>query len=554
MNKERKKQRKNDGGFLSGVLILSFSTVLVKVIGLAYKIPMLAYLGAEGMGYFNSAYEIYALLCVFSTAGLPVALSMLIAARRERGEDALCAIRRIDRSAVRVFLLLGVCGTVLLTLLAKPISKGIGNEDAFFCILAIAPALLCVCFSSAVRGYFQGFGRMTPTAISQLIEALGKLIFGVWFAAIALKKGMALPKVAAFAVLGLTLGTLLSALYLFLLKAADPNRCAISSRSQPKERTLSTLLKIAVPITVSSAVLNLTRLIDMTLIMRRLQAIGMSAPSANEIYGSYTTLAVPVFGLIPSLITPISLALVPKLSAAIEGRNKDEEAVVADRSIRLTVLLAMPASFGIAVYARPILSLLFSGENEAISISAPLLSLLGVSILFSGLITTTNAILQSYRCTLRPILSMAIGALIKILTAYLLIGMPAVGIYGAPISTFLCNLTVTGLNFYFLRSCVSGGQRVSGFFQIWCKPLVASTFAILASLAVYLSVERMLGNETAAFLGAVATAVLVYGIFALLLRIVTKEDVALLPMGQRLLSRMERSRKSHRGTQMNIKE
>jgi len=149
---------------------------------------------------------------------------------------------------------------------------------------------------------------------------------------------------------------------------------------------------------------------------------------------------------------------------------------------------------------------------------------------------------------------MAIGALIKILTAYLLIGMPAVGIYGAPISTFLCNLTVTGLNFYFLRACVAKGRRVSGFFQIWCKPLVASTFAILASLAVYLSVERMLGNETAAFLGAVATAVLVYGIFALLLRIVTKEDVALLPMGQRLLSRMERSRKPHRGTQMNIKE
>lgn len=542
MKKEKGKQvkEKRDGGFMSGVLILSLSTVIVKVIGLAYKIPMLSYLGAEGMGYFNSAYEIYALLCVISTAGLPVALSMLIAARRERDtqkQEAFGSIRRIYRSALCIFLILGGGGTALMLAFAKPISLWIGNEGAFLCVLAIAPALFCVCFSSAVRGYFQGFHRMAPTAISQLIEAFGKLIFGVWFASIALKKGMDIPSVAAFAVLGLSLGTLLSSLYLFLLKAADPNRQERVSLIAEKEQPFSTLLRIAVPITVSSAVLNVTRLIDMTLIMRRLQTAGMSAAEANAIYGSYTTLAVPVFGLIPSLITPISLALVPKLSAAIESRSREEEAMVTDRSIRVAVLFAMPASMGIAVYARPILSLLFSGEEEAIAVAAPLLSLLGFSILFSGLITTTNAILQSYRCTGKPILSMAVGAVVKIVTAYGLIGIPSVGVYGAPISTFFCNLTVTAMNFYFLGICVPKGQRVSGFFRVWCKPLAASSFAILGSLAVYLPMERWTENGTVAFLSAVVTAVLVYGIFALLLRIVTEEDIALLPMGTQLLNR-----------------
>ena len=155
--------------FLSGVFVLSASTVIVKIIGLAYKIPMIAKLGAQGMGYFNSAAEIYAVLCVISTAGLPVALSMLISADRESGR--FLGIRKIDRAATVLFLMLGALGSTGMALFARPIATMIGNADAYLCILAIAPALFFVCFSSAIRGYFQGFQNMMPTAVSQLIEA-----------------------------------------------------------------------------------------------------------------------------------------------------------------------------------------------------------------------------------------------------------------------------------------------------------------------------------------------------------------------------------------------
>ena len=189
--KKYTKRESVGGGFISGVFILSLSTLIVKVIGLAFKIPMLSLLGMEGMGYFNSAYEIYALLCVASTAGLPVALSILISSARASEDDL--KISEVYRAAVRIFFVLGALGTAIMLILARPLSWWIGNDDAYFCILAIAPALLFICLASAIRGYCQGFENMKPTAISQLIEALSKLVLGVSFAFMGIKRGFSIP-------------------------------------------------------------------------------------------------------------------------------------------------------------------------------------------------------------------------------------------------------------------------------------------------------------------------------------------------------------------------
>ena len=379
---------------------------------------------------------------------------------------------------------------------------------------------------------------MLPTAISQLIEALGKLIFGVWFASIAVQKGMELPKIAACAILGLSLGTLLSALYLCLEKVIFRDRSKYPcERLDVSDRGdgISTLLRIAIPITLSSAVLGVTRLVDMAFILRRLQDIGYSVSKANEIYGAYTTLAVPVFSLIPSLIAPISMALVPKLSAAIERRSTEEQAELSDRSIRLTSLLAVPASMGVAVYAKPILLLLFANEASAVELAAPLLSVLGISILFSGLITTTNAVLQSYRQAGKPMISMSIGALVKMLFAYFLIGIPSVGIYGAPISTLLCDLTITLINLSFLGGAIPKSKRSGGVWQVYYKPLAAALLAILASLTVYLPIVKYKNQDTVALLLAMIVATIVYLIFGILFKMITTEDIALLPMGEKIL-------------------
>ena len=524
--------KKNGKGFVSGVLMLSLSTFIVKVIGLAYKIPMMSLLGAEGMGYFNSAYEIYALLCVISTAGLPVALSILISADAEGGRWR--RIERIYRTAMTLFGIIGGAGSLFMLLFAERISAFIENTNAAGCIIAIAPALLFVCVASAVRGYFQGLCRMTPTAVSQLIEAMGKLILGVSFARLAIDRGYGIPVASAFAVVGLSLGTLLSAVYLLILKAISNKRLSKEIQDScgvGELNILGTLVRIAVPITLSSAVLGVTRVIDMALIMRRLQDIGYTSVGANSVYGAYTTLAVPIFGLVPSLITPISLALVPRLSSAIEKGSAAAQSEVVSSSLRMTVLLSMPASVGVAVYSRPILELLFSSQREAIDTSAPLLSLLGISILFSCVITTANAILQSYRQTSKPIISMALGALVKVVSAYLLIGVPSIGVWGAPISTLLCNITVTAIDVYYICKYV---PRIESIVDLYARPLGASLAMMVISFAVFASISYLTEAGAVAFIAALLVAVAAYFVLSLLFGAVRREDILMLPFGEKI--------------------
>ena len=268
-----------------------------------------------------------------------------------------------------------------------------------------------------------------------------------------------------------------------------------------------------------------SRMIDMAFIMRRLQDIGVSAANANKIYGSYTTLSLPVFSLVPAFIPPITESLIPRLSAAVAGGDAEEQRRAVSNAFRLTAFLAMPAGMGIALYARPILSILFAGQYEAIDIASPLLSILGASVVFSCVITTTNAVLQSYRKTVLPIISMAVGSVIKIISAYVLIGIESIGVYGAPISTFLCNVCITAMNLYF----ISGVFKGESLFKIWFRPFAASLGGILLSLAAYIPLTSALKSETLAFMIVLPIALIGYFAFAVLTRAVVKEDLLLLP-------------------------
>ena len=518
--------------FFSGVFVLSLSTVIVKVIGLIYKIPMLSYLGAEGMGYFNSAYEIYALLCIISTAGLPTALSMLVSSYKASGK--LYQVKRIYKTAFFLFLIIGVLGTAIMIGFASVISDFIKNEDAFLSIIAVSPALMFVCISSAVRGYFQGFSRMLPTAISQLIEAVAKLFLGIFFAYFAIKKEYATPVVAAFAILGISFGTFLSAIYLLILKAKDKkhtNTMLIEANTKNNEASIKTLLKIAFPITLGSAVIGVTRIIDMTLIMRRLQDIGYTVQVANEIYGVYTTVAVPIFSLIPSLLTPISMALVPALSAAVERGRDEQRAEIVKNAIKLTVFFALPSSLAIIMYSRPIISILFFNIGAELDYVCLLLSLLGSSILFSCMITTTNAILQSYRKVTKPIISMGIGAIIKIISAYVLIGIPEINVYGAPISTFLCDITITVINLVYVYRQTSNRDIIT---KVYTKPFFASAVSIFLSFAVYSLIYSKTGNIRLSFVFIVPIAVVLYIVLSFLTKSISPEEIKIIPVVDKL--------------------
>ena len=528
INRKEPSPKTHSRQFVSGVLVLSCSTVLVKIIGLVYKIPMLSLLGAEGMGYFNSAYEIYALFCIIATVGLPSAVSILVSRANvnNKNDDA---VYNVFKSAMRISLFVGVLGTAILFLFSEEISLLVGNSVASSCVMAIAPSLLFVCVSGAYRGYFQGKNCMYPTAISQIIEVVGKLIFGLTLAYMALKSGHDVPTTAAYATAGLSLAMFCSAFYLVLQKKIKERKTIISKVL--KNSYVGEVAKIAIPITLSSLVMGITKIIDMTLILRRLQGIGFELSAANRMYGAYTTLAVPVFSLIPSLIAPISLALVPGLSAAIERNNKCEQSEIGSNAMRLTIILALPSSLGIVAFSKQILNLLFLSEKDNVAFAAPLLSVLGASVFFSCIITTTNAILHSYKKTLRPIIAMFFGAFIKLISGYFLIGDKFIGILGAPISTLLCDSVVAIIN---LISVIKYIPELKNTISALWRSFVSAAISILAALAMYFLIIYKFNAEFFGFLSAVITAVIFYFVFIFITKALTIKDIENLPMGEKI--------------------
>lgn len=535
----RIKEKSTKKTFLSGVLLLTISTVLVKIVGLLYKIPMLSYLGSEGMGYFNSAYEIYALFCVIATAGLPVALSVLISATLAKGEAM--RVERLYRAALIAFVIIGTVGTIVMAAGASMFCRIIKSENARLCMLSISPTVFLICVSSALRGFFQGHGKMLQTAVSQLIESLGKLGFGLFLAKTALKAGRSTAEIAAAAGVGLTLGTLASLLYLIVEKVRfasnSPKSTAKNAESTEKiSQIWRSLAKLAIPITLGASAVNLTKLIDMTMILRRLQSIGYSSALANEAYGSYTTLALSVYGVLPTLVNSVALPLVPLLSAAIASGDREKQTSLVQASYRLTALFAIPSALGMAVFAKPILTILFARETESALFAAPLLSMLGVSVFLSCMITATNSVLHAYRSVNRPILSLLAGSVVKVAVAFFLIGDPKIGILGAPISSFACNTVVVLLNLIFAdRLC-----RVPSLWETFCKPLVLAVAAVGSAYGVYRFLALRAASGLLAAGAAVGTAVLLFILLSFLFGAFPEEDLLALPMGRRLIGLLNR--------------
>ena len=522
------------GRFLSGVSLLTLSAVAVKCIGLAYRIPMLRVLGTAGMGYFNTAYEVYALLCVLSTAGLPVAMSVLIAGENGDTRTDCAYIRalsaRVFRVSLLVFCVIGLIGMAVLLFPARMWANLLGNPDAAACIRAVSPAVLAVCLAGAVRGYFQGLSDMKPTAVSQVIEALGKLLLGLALAYLSARRGASLPEVSASAVTGLTVGTIASAVWLVWHRARySRSRCGgtdeFSEACLPDSKTiLRRLAAVALPITVSAGVISLTKCVDLALILRRLQDAGLSHDRANALYGCYSTLAVPVFNILPSLSTSVAMSLVPALSGAVRRLRTAESARVRAEAVHqarrtcagalgLTLLLAVPAGLGLCTLGGDVLTLLFQGQPEAVSEATPWLSLLGLAVPAACLITVTGAMLQATGHAIAPVLSMLAGTSLKIALAYILLALPDWTMLAAPFSSVCCDTLILLVNCILLTrfapDILPSGRVLAGLFLL---PVMVAVPAVWLALRLCACMGAV-GNGMTDILCRLGATVLLYGLF-----------------------------------------
>ncbi len=534
------KTNKTDG-FINGVMILSVSTLICKVIGLLFKIPIINIVGIDSMAYFSSAYNIYMLLNSIAAAGLPVALSILVSRNKTVGN--IDNIRKIFNISLALFIVLGMIGSLALFFGADLYSDMIGMPDASVSVKAIAPTLLFICISGALRGYFQGHEFMIPTAVSQLIESTGKLILGIAFAMIAIKAGYGYDQAAAAAIAGLSAGVLLSTVYLAIRKPlydkkkayAENDPCCKSLDS--RRRILFELLVIAFPITLSSCVTSITSLADTALITNRLIGSGFSEDAAITLYSSYTNLAIPMFNLPPALITALSVSVIPALTASITEKNGLRSGKIFSSAVRLCVSFAMPAAVGMALYARPILDMIYPAEREACSFAAPLLTVLSAAIVFSCLTTVCNAVLQAYMKPALPIVAMVLGAAVKIIFEYVLVGTD-VGIYGAPISTLACTFTILLTDIIFIT--LHTPHRIK--FLPFVRTLGATAFSMGLSMVIYIFLSKTEILSSVALMITIVSAVMLYAVFALKFKVVEYSDIVRLPMGIRVAELLKKTK------------
>lgn len=524
-------QEKKTSSFISGAAVLMAANLLVKVIGLAFKVPLTYLIGEEGMGHFADAYTIYTWLFVLATAGLPVAVSKMVSESTALGKTR--EVGRTLRVSLLFLLCLGALGSAVLFFFAEPLSHLIGNPMAAMGIRAVAPAMLFVSLMSAFRGFFQGKQDMVPTAVSEVSEALGKLLFGYFLASAFLKYGVEMG--AAGAVAGVSAGAALGLLSLFVLflwkrkKLFKENgsRDALGSSTLFKK-----LISIAVPITIGASVFSLTSVIDMAMIKHNLMSAGFSLEEAVRLWGSYSGYAVPIFNMPPTLLTAISISLVPAVASAfISGRTKLAQASVLS-AIRITTLFALPASAGISLLANPILGLIYHNTN-----ASSMLSILGWAIVFVSLVQVTNAILQAVGKVYVPVLHMALGGILKVVINYFLVSNPEVHINGAPIGTVTCYALILVLNLIAIGRVLHVRYSLS---DMLLRPLLATGIMGGIVLLLYrftLPLGRLLSVAIPILGGAI-----VYGVMLLFLRAVREEDVLLLPKGEVLARILKRTK------------
>ena len=533
--------REQKSTFFGGAAILAVGIAIVKLIGALYKIPLGNILDDEGFGHFNNAYVIYNLLLMVSTAGLPVALSKSISEASTLGRRN--QVHRIFNVALVTFFVLGTISFAVMFALAQPLADLQGDGAAVQAVRAIAPACFFVCVLSTFRGYAQGHGNMVPTAVSQIIEALGKLIIGLALSWLLVRAGASSADAAAGAIFGVTCGAGICLIYLIVehihRRRSEPGRP--TDVPEPPGTILKRLLVIAVPITLCASVTPITSWLDTAQVQNILRDVMNAQPAqwyeAQKLldpdvvdpvvaaYGAYQK-AITIYNLPSSFMVAITASVIPAISACRARRDYQGAGRIAESSMRMGMLLALPAGVGLAVLSSPIMYLLYADSDHAIA--DPSMMILGIASIFVCVMLVCNSVLQASGFVNLPIFIMIVGCAAKLIVNNFMVRQ--MGAVGAAVGTLVCYIIVAALELTLIKRVIPAAPSYG---RVFVKPLFASLVMGVAVWAIHGLLEPLLGNSLTT-LGAIAVGVLVYAVLVVVLRAISREDLSLMPKGDKI--------------------
>ena len=518
---------------MHGAAILTVGVVIMKLLGAIYKVPLGNILGDYGYGIFLATYNVYNIFFTLSTAGLPVALSRLIAEADANGKTALK--EKTFRTALFTFAAIGLVFSMIMyfgnswlanTYLVKP--------DAAMSVRAMAPAILLVCLVSAYRGYCQGNGNMIPTTVDEVLEVLFKVISGLLISGLLVKTGHGLPEASAGAILGVSIGSVVSLAYMIFYKRRNYN-CEYDEQA---ERTKSSLkiagdiLRIGIPISLGASIMAILSSLDPGICHSRLAAAGFSEHMAGVLFGVYGKVQT-LFNLPAAFMTPLTIAIVPAVAGAIARGNRSEAEKTSEDAMRMASVISMPMGIGLAVLAYPIVNVLYPNSNEA---GPGLLSIMGIASFFVCVVLMENAILQASGKEKLPMIALISGSLLKIMVNWIIIAIPGVNIYGAPIGTLLGYCCMAVMDYCFIRKALKQNPNMK---RAFLKPFLCSSIMGVSAFAVYRLIEAMtdFSGRLGLMIGmlvSIIIAVLVYVFTVIRAGCITSKDMQLIPGGAKL--------------------
>lgn len=527
---DTEKSASSNNKFLKGTLILTVSSIVVKVIGSLNWIILSRVLGGEGIGLYQMGFPIYLMAITLSSAGIPVAIS-IITAEKLAQKDFLGA-KRVFNVSLRLLFVTGLVFASALFFGAHWLidNHWIRDSRAYYSIIALAPAVFFVTFLASFRGYLQGWQIMTPTAASEIVEQLMRVVTMIVFANMFMPHGLAYA--AGGASMGAGVGAFCALLVLMWfygrlkqkLKADLQQQNPLATRESARA-IISRLLRLALPVSMSSLMLPVVANLDLLIVPQRLEAAGFHISQATEFFGYLTGMAVPLINLATIFTAAMTISLVPAISESRALNDVFGIRAKTRTAFRVALIITCPCFVGMYFLAEKIAALIYNAPGAADAIQT-----MSVGILLLGLHQISTGILQGLGRTSIPVINMILAAAVKVFLSWTLTAIPTLGIKGAAMATVVDFGLAAVLNMIFIYKYTGFALSFSGVF----KPAVS---AAAMGAAVYGVITLTVSWGAWAILAAIAVAVPVYGGVLLAVGGMGKDDLESLPfIGHRLLA------------------
>lgn len=445
---------------ISGAFTVSAGGFIAKILGAVYRIPLTNLLGAEGIGLYQMVFPLYSALLTLSSTGIPGSISKIIA----QGEESVYVLNK----SKKLFGFIGGCGSALMCVCAYFIAKAQGAPEVGFSYVLLSPSVLIVTIISAYRGYFQGLSDMRPTAISQTIEQLVKLFFGLGFAYF-FKDNLTVA--VSSCVLAVTISEVVALIYLkqaYKLRGTEENsktekavlseayyvnrleNTEITSKKTSRAITNKGLIKIVLPVTISALIIPISRMIDSFLTVN---IISRYRTDAKALYGLYSGGVESVIGVPVAVCYGIAVALIPVVGKVFAGRQSLEIKKYAGQCVMLTAGASLLAGLAVSVFSLYVVKVLYYSLSASQQIlTAKLISCASPTVFFLSVIQTQNAIFIACDKQRIPPIHLAIGVIVKVIVMLIALPMPKINIFALPISDILCYTVACFLNLVYYLS------------------------------------------------------------------------------------------------------